>query len=114
MSSPQLQRRHWTADPESNGPSIHPQIPNPVVCLVEGDVILFQLQILPHSEFCPSGPPSCPGSHPSPAWLSSLQPTGVSDLCASGGGRGITKVTSDLALLPLHVYSVPGHSPARA
>ncbi|XP_019605139.2 uncharacterized protein LOC109457001 [Rhinolophus sinicus] len=49
VSSPQLQRRHWTTDPESNGPSIHPQIPNPVVCLVEGDVILFQLHILPHN-----------------------------------------------------------------
>lgn len=53
VSSPQLQRRHGTAGPErplSQDSNVHPQIPNPVICLVEGDVILFQLLILPHSE----------------------------------------------------------------
>ncbi|KAF5916300.1 hypothetical protein HPG69_017534 [Diceros bicornis minor] len=51
VSSSQLQRRHRTADwerPVPQTPSIHPHIPNPVVCLVEGDAILFQLHIHPH------------------------------------------------------------------
>lgn len=74
MSSPQLQRRHQTAGlehPVSQDPSSHLQIPNPVICLVEGDMILFQLLILPYSEFCPSHPTSRLGSHPSLAQLSS-------------------------------------------
>lgn len=49
MSSLPLQRRHWTEDP---GHPV-PQIPNPVLCLVLGDVVLFQLQILSHSESWP-------------------------------------------------------------
>nr|KAF6427833.1 hypothetical protein HJG63_008321 [Rousettus aegyptiacus] len=45
VSSSQLQRHHQTAGPEQPVR----QVPNPVVCLAEGDVILFQLHILPHN-----------------------------------------------------------------
>nr|XP_012594637.1 multiple epidermal growth factor-like domains protein 6 [Microcebus murinus] len=51
-SSPQRQRRNQTArseHPSYQDPSIDLRIPNPVVCLVVGDVILFQLHILPHN-----------------------------------------------------------------
>ncbi|XP_069351840.1 uncharacterized protein [Eulemur rufifrons] len=50
--SPQRQRHYQKAGPEHPGPqdpNIDPRIPNPVVCLVAGDVILFQLHILPHN-----------------------------------------------------------------
>ncbi|XP_070096169.1 uncharacterized protein [Equus caballus] len=50
VSSSRLQRRRWTAGPAypvPQAPSIPPHIPNPVICLIEEDVILFQLQIHP-------------------------------------------------------------------
>ncbi|KAL0620021.1 hypothetical protein AAY473_008344 [Plecturocebus cupreus] len=55
-ASPQLQRRYQTSGPEQPGPQFHginPRVPNPVVCLGAGDVILFQLHILAHSECRP-------------------------------------------------------------
>ncbi|KAG8524768.1 hypothetical protein J0S82_017746 [Galemys pyrenaicus] len=63
VSSPLLQRHRQAAGPEGRqGASMHSRIPNPVVCLLAGDVILFQLHILPRSE-CQWQTPSSPLSH---------------------------------------------------
>lgn len=45
--SPLLQR-HDRARGLGHNPD--PYVPNPVICLAEGDVVLFQLHLLPHSE----------------------------------------------------------------
>ncbi|ELW67536.1 hypothetical protein TREES_T100003970 [Tupaia chinensis] len=50
--SPQLQshrRKTGLEHPSSQDLGINPHIPNPVLCLVAGDAILFQLHILPHN-----------------------------------------------------------------
>lgn len=47
-SGPWLQRHHRTTGRKH--PNTNPQIPNPVICLAAGDVILFQLHLLAHSK----------------------------------------------------------------
>ncbi|KAL1780785.1 hypothetical protein HispidOSU_015107 [Sigmodon hispidus] len=46
-SRPWPQRHHRTTGPKH--PNIDPQIPNPVICLAAGDVLLFLLHLLPHN-----------------------------------------------------------------
>lgn len=46
--NPLLQRHDRTTDLEH--PNTDPYIPNPVICLTERDIILFQLHLHPYSE----------------------------------------------------------------